>query len=334
MAEHKPFTGVDDRVKLSEAVPLEMPFTLNIFPSNICNFRCNYCAQSLGKDYLLKEYDFPQEQMAVEIVDRIVEQSKLFQGKYKLVSFMGHGEPLCNRKLPEMIHKIKQAGIAQRIDVITNASLLTREYADELIDAGLDVLRVSLQGVSAESYRKICGVKIDFEHFIGNLAYFYKNKRQCQVYVKTVDASLEEGEEARFYELFSPISDRIYIDRIKPVYAGVTYSEKENDLSQDRYGNLHTERFVCPQPFYMMSVWANGDVTPCDALYKACKLGNIQTNTLKEMWDSSEKKAFCRMQLEKKRKEYKACSKCCAPDDVSAKEDILDDDADQLIALF
>jgi len=334
MAESKPFTGVDDRVKLADVVPLNVPFTLNIFPSNVCNFRCTYCAQSLGKDYLLKKYDFPQEIMKMEILERIIEQSKEFGRKYKLVSFMGHGEPLCNRALAEMVHKVKEADIAERIDIITNASLLTPSYADQLIKAGLDVLRVSLQGISGGAYFKTCGVHIDFDKFVGNLSYFYHNKKQCKVYVKTVDTALEEGDEKRFFNIFGEICDRIYIDKVKPVYSGVQYSELERDLLQDRYGNVHEKRMVCPQPFYMLSVWANGDVTPCDALYKACFLGNVREQRLKDLWDSETKKQFCKMQLEKKRESHPACQKCCAPDDVASKEDILDNDADRLIQYF
>ncbi len=325
MAEIKPFTGVDDRVILADAIPLESPFTLNIFPSNICNFRCNYCAQSLGKDYLLKEYNFPQELMQMETIDKVIEQVKVWGIKFKLVSFMGHGEPMCNKKLPEMIKKIKQAEIARRIDVITNASLLNKEYADRLIDTGLDVLRVSLQGVSGETYKRICNVNLDFKKFVDNLTYFYNNRKQCKVYLKTVDVSLEKGEEKKFYDIFSPISDRVYIDKIKPVYDGVNYSDDIKDLSEDRYGNKHSTRLVCPQPFYMLSVWANGDVTPCDALYKACVLGNIKDNDLKDMWNSDLRRNFCRIHLQKKKDEHDACKKCCAPNDVASKEDVLDD---------
>lgn len=334
MAERKPFTGTDDRVRLADAIPLATPFTLNIFPSNICNFRCIYCAQSLGTEYLEKKYGFPQELMQMEVIDRIIEQSKEFDTRYKLVSFMGHGEPLCNRNLPEMITKIKDADIAERIDIITNASLLTREYTDKLIDAGLDVLRVSLQGVSAEAYWNTCGVHIDFEKFVDNLAYFYQNRKRCKVYVKTVDASLAKGEERKFYDIFEPICDRIYIDCIKPVYSGVEYSEKEKDLSLNRYGNAHERRFVCPQPFYMLSVWANGDVTPCDALYKAALLGNVKSGRLKDLWNNDKKRDFCKIQLEKKREYVPECQMCCAPDDVAAEEDVLDMEADRLVQLF
>ena len=37
-----PYANVENRVNLSQAVPLDTPFTLNIGPSGLCNFRCCY----------------------------------------------------------------------------------------------------------------------------------------------------------------------------------------------------------------------------------------------------------------------------------------------------
>lgn len=35
-----------NRVPLWEVAPREIPFSLGITPSDVCNFRCNYCNQS------------------------------------------------------------------------------------------------------------------------------------------------------------------------------------------------------------------------------------------------------------------------------------------------
>lgn len=334
MSEVKPFTGVDDRVKLADAVPLATPFTLNIFPSNVCNFKCRYCAQSLGSEVLRREYGLPPENMPLEIMELVVRQAAEFSNPFKLVSFMGHGEPLCNPDLPEMIGLVKRAGIAERVDIITNASLLTPDYSDRLLAAGLDVLRVSLQGVSSGAYWETSQVRLDFDAFCQNLSYFYQNKGTCKLYVKVVDAALGEGEESVFFDRFAPITDRMFIDRIKPVYSGVDYTESERDLSVDRYGKHHEKRLVCPQPFYMLSVWANGDVAPCDALYKACPLGNVKTSSLRSMWESEQKRSFCRLHLQGLREYDPACAKCCAPDDVQHEADVLDHDRETLLLKF
>lgn len=335
MSKIKPFTGVDDRVKLADTVPLDTPFTLNIFPSEICNFRCSYCAQSLGRKEISEQYGLGTELMNLQTARLIAEQSKKFSHKYKLVSMMGHGEPLCNKNLPQIIDIIKSADITDRIDVITNASLLTKEMADGLIDAGLDVMRVSLQGITSESYKSICGVNIDFEKIYSQLEYFYlKSAGRCKVYVKTMDISLKESQTEKFFRLFNNISDRMFIDKVKPVYDKVSYTDQQRDISTDRYGNPHKSRMVCPQPFYMLSVWTNGDVSPCDALYKANMLGNIYTSELIDMWNSQSNREFCIQQLKGKRFSHSRCSRCCAPDDVVHKEDILDDNCRELLLKY
>lgn len=334
MSEKKPFSGVDDRVRLADVVPLDTPFTLNLFPSNVCNFKCSYCAQSLGRTYLEREYQMKTEMMPLSMVEQIIDQSKEFSRPYKLISFMGHGEPLCNKEVPQMIKRIKQNGIADRVDIITNASLLTEQTADALIDAGLDVLRVSLQGITSESYYKTCGVKVDFEQFLSQLQYFYKNRGNCKLFVKTMNVTLNEGEPEKFYQIFDGCTDRMYIDQVKPVYQGVEYSDEACDLSENRFGYRHKKREVCAQPFYMLSVWPNGEVAPCDAIYKANSLGNIRTSTLLQMWNSNSLLEFRKLHLKCERNADTACKKCCAPDDVQLEADTLDRDRLEIVKRF
>jgi len=40
----------DNRSLLSEILPLKLPLSLNIEPTNLCNFRCVHCVQSFS-DY-------------------------------------------------------------------------------------------------------------------------------------------------------------------------------------------------------------------------------------------------------------------------------------------
>ena len=334
MSEIKAFTGVDDRVMLADSIPIKTPFTLNIFPTNTCNFKCSYCAQSLGLQQLQEDYNISSGNMTISIINKIVKQAEDFPDKFKLVSFMGHGEPLVNPNLIEMVKIIKQSGIAGRVDMITNGSLLTKKRSKQLISTGIDVIRISLQGISSKSYKRVSGIDIDFDEFLENLSYLYENKEQTQIFVKTMDVSLEKGEQEKFYNIFSMISDRMFIDKVKPVYDLVEYDETASDLSMDRYGERHDKRDVCPQPFYMLSVWPDGSVSPCDALYKACPLGNIETGNLSRMWQSETLRDFRIEQLKCARHMNRSCCRCCAPDDVIHKEDILDDSAEMLLKKF
>ncbi len=323
-AEIKPISGVEDRVRLADAIPLATPFTMNIFPTNACNFRCNYCAQSLGAKLLHDKYHFVYDTMSMDIFVKAIDQMKQFSEPFKLLSFMGHGEPLLHKALPEMIRMVREAGVAKRIEIITNGACLTHTLSEQLIDAGLSRLRVSLQGLSAKKYWEVSGVQIDFDAFVDELRYFYAIRNGSKLFVKIVDSSLEEGEEQSFYDLFGEFTDRMYIEHIKPVYDGVAYDTLPDEVTIDRYGNSHEKRIVCPLAFYMLALWPNGDVVPCDAIYKPVVLGNVQKDDLVEMWNGQSLRKFWRLQLEKQRVGYPGCDVCCAPDDVSHPLDVLD----------
>jgi len=333
MAEITPISGFNDRVKLADVLPLSTPFTLNVFPTNLCNFRCVYCAQSRGYEFLLSRYGMEKDTMTSETMEKIVEQCLEFEGRLKLLSFMGHGEPLINPKLPDMIRQADSAGIASRIEVITNCSLLTHTLSDELIKAGLTNIRISLQGVNADTYKKICGKKINYDAFLEEIRYYFTHKKMGGVFVKVMDIALADGEEQIFFNQFDGISDRMYIEQVKPVYQGVDIG-RDADTGIDRYGVHHTHRWVCPLPFFSLSVWPNGDVTPCDAIYKPVILGNVHTHTLLDIWNGEKRRNFLREQLAFRKNQLKGCKDCCAPDDVSHPLDVLDEDAERLRLLY
>jgi radical SAM protein with 4Fe4S-binding SPASM domain len=331
MAVIKPISGAEDRVPLAKAAPLASPFTLNVFPTNRCNFRCSYCAQSLGPAGLEKTYGMDKLSMELETMAHVVEQSKSF-APYKLLSFMGHGEPLLNRDLPKMISLASEAEIARRIEIITNASLLTRELADELIASGLTNLRVSLQGLDSDAYRKTCGVALDFDRFLERLEYFYTRKKPGMgLFIKIMDISLpEEGEEA-FYRIFDGMCDRMYVEHVQPVYHAVPVSAAAVTRAYDRYGNTHAPRKVCPLAFFSLAVWPDGGVQPCDAIYKPMPLGNVYSSVLSEMWNHETLRQFRIRLLHGEKEEMRGCAVCCAPDDVSHPLDVLDGNTEEII---
>ncbi|MCB8814156.1 radical SAM/SPASM domain-containing protein [Desulfosporosinus shakirovi] len=327
-SEIKPIYGID-RVKLADVIPLSTPFSVFVFPSTHCNFKCIYCGYSLGYPKMKEKYDFVPENMSMETYTKILEQLKEFPNKLKMLSLTGQGEPLLNKNVPLMVKLAKEANIAERIEIITNASLLTPEMSDGLIEAGLDTLRISMQGLSSEKYKEICGSNIDFEKFMENIKYFYRHKSNTNFFVKIMDVSLEGSEEEKFYQLFHDCSDRMYIEKMLPAYEGVEITLNMK-VDYDRYGRKHQKRAVCPLPFYMLGIFPNGDVEPCDTIYKPIVLGNVNHERLIRLWNGKELKKFWKMQLKKERCTNTGCASCCAPNDVAHPEDILDDDVDDL----
>ncbi len=322
MAEIKPLAGLE-RHRLKDVIPLRTPYVAYLFPTNLCNFRCEYCGHSLGLARMKQEYPFCAEEMSMETYQRTMDQLKEFPDQLNVISLTGHGEPLLNQNLPKMIAYAKKKEAARRIETISNASLLTHDLSDCLVEAGLDCIRISLQGLSSEKYQKICKKKIDFLKLIEEIAYLYQHRKQCKVFIKIMDLALEKGEEEKFYQLCDSISDRMYIERCQPVYSGVKRTE-QMECKVDRYGREHAKRMVCPLCFYMIGVHPNGDVAPCETIYKPITLGNVYQDTLLQMWNGEKNKEFQKMQLQRERFQNEGCRCCCAPDDVAHPEDELD----------
>lgn len=324
MADIKPGCGLE-REYLYKKIPLQSPFTLNIVTSTFCNFHCNYCVHSLS-DEKKKELGLIPQLMEWEIFEEIAEQIAEFSVMPKSVFLYGVGEPLCNPELEKMVGYLKNKYPQIPVSFISNGALLDEKRSLSLIDAGLDILRISIQGLSDENYKKTCRANILFDEMIQKIKFFYEHKKQCKLYVKIIDTALKIGEEEKFYQLFGDISDRMFVEKCMPIFEGVKYSEEiKQRVIKDRYGNEHPPRIVCPMTFFTLSVMPDGEVRPCDNLKCACKLGNIQESSLYHIWNSDILRNFWKMQLENRRVENRVCRECVAPDDVSHKEDELDD---------
>lgn len=319
-----------DRVPLKDHIPLETPFSAYIFPTNRCNFRCAYCAHSLGNQGFQAQYGFPPETMSMETYRRTVDQLAEFPQKLKTLSLTGQGEPLLHPHLPEMIAYAREKGVSERIEFMSNGALLRPDLSRALVDAGLDGIRISLQGLSSAKYAEICGAELNFDRFVEQIAWLYVHKKQCEVFVKILDIALEPGEDSRFFELFAPIADRVYIEQCRPVYDGVSATE-DIPTEADRYGRPHRHRAVCPLCFFMLGIFPNGDVYPCETIYRPEYLGNVYRDRLTNLWNSEKLRSFWRMQLEGGKGKNPGCARCCAPDDVSHPEDELDGSARELL---
>ncbi|MBP3857746.1 MAG: radical SAM protein [Ruminiclostridium sp.] len=325
----KPLVGLQ-RVPLHEHIPLDTPFSVYIFPTNHCNFRCNYCSHSLSLPQFKEQYGFAPETMSMDIYKASIDQLTEFPGRVKTISLTGQGEPLVNPELPQMVAYAKERNAANRIEFMSNGALLTEERSAALVDAGLDCIRISLQGLSTEKYKKVCGSNVDFERFVEQITWLYRHKKQCEVFVKIMDIALEKGEDEKFYKMFTPIADRVYIEQCRPVYSGVASTEGISTKA-DRYGHEHTHRTVCPLCFFMLGIFPNGDVYPCETIYRPELLGNVKNDRLTDMWNSDKMHEFQMQQLTEGKNANPRCALCCAPDDVSQPEDVLDNYSHEIL---
>jgi molybdenum cofactor biosynthesis enzyme MoaA len=202
-----------DRQILHEIVPLDTPLVVDIHMHHYCNFLCNYCAMSVNPEQLEKTA-YKLGSMNMELFTLIVQQLHDFPRKIKMITMEGFGEPTIHPNIVDMVRLLHDSGVTDKIQMITNGSMLNPQFNEALINAGLGELRISLQGLNEKKYLQISNAKINWDEFYENICHFSRIRKTCTLKVKIVDTVLEIGDDEKFYALFGNICDAVSIEHI------------------------------------------------------------------------------------------------------------------------
>ena len=329
----------ENRTCLADVLPLTAPYTIYIEPTKICNFKCFYCMHSTRDmvDGIFSQTGYKTNNIDESLFDKIVKEIMEFPVEPKRIVFSGLGEPLCNKKLPEMISKLRQANFTGRIDMITNGALLNKALSDRLITAGVSRIQISLQGINGDQYEKNCGYKMDYEKFVDELTYLYSNKQDTSIFIKIIDALVDNKEDKdKFFVTFEPICDTIFIEHL------IVLQQEMGDHNGivDKTKNFNNEEFksrdVCPVTTYHLQISAEGYTFPCPVpgLPTKFSLGNVNETTLLQIWNGAKRKGLIRSHLMKNKNKMEVCGTCFACAAVLDENENLDDRAHELLKLF
>jgi len=324
-----------NREPLRNIIPLNTPFTIFIEPTRLCNFKCFYCLHStrgiVGGE--LDKTGYKLKNMEMELYEKILRDMQKFPQKPKRIVYSGLGEPLINNNLPEMIKMAKAMKIAERLDVLTNASLLTEKLTDDLISSGVTRIQISLQGLSSQKYKDVSNIDLDYHKFIENIKYLYNNRKQCKVFIKIIDALLENDEDKDgFFKVFGEMSDQIYIEHLITLQHQMGNHNGKADDSKNLNNEPVIYRNVCPVIFYMLQIDVDGNVFPCpvSGLPKYFSIDNIKLQDLNEIWKGETRRAFLLNHLKLHRDRIPVCNSCNACSCVLDKNEYLDDYAEEI----
>ena len=140
MAKVEPLADSKGRTRLADVIPIVTPFSLYIFPTIRCNFRCVYCAQSLSGNIFADKYPHMASGagfMNLELFRKVLNQAKDFPSRFRLVSLTGQGEPLLHPELPRMVAEIKEADITERIEFIGDKDMANDTKGTRPVNEGL-----------------------------------------------------------------------------------------------------------------------------------------------------------------------------------------------------
>lgn len=328
-AEIKPRINLEGRTPLQDVIPLSTPFVLFIDPASKCNFQCTFCPT--GDRELIKSTGRFQGVLDFEIFKKIIDELSLFPEKIKVLRMYKDGEPLLNKNLAKMIEYAKLSGNVPYIDTTTNGTLITPERMGPIIDAGLDKINISVDGMNVETYQKFTKFDFKFNEFLENIKWLYANKNNCEIVIKIPRELIINAQEQEFYDTFGNYCDRIFIENFAPCWPVFDIEERTGiKITEGIYQQPITPTDTCPYIFYAMSVNAGGEVSSCFLDWeRKLIVGDASKQTIQEIWNSDAFNNLRIQHLEGRRMENPICSQCgqlshCLPDNIdSYRNDLL-----------
>lgn len=306
-----------NRKPLHTLLPLDAPLSLFIDPSDICNFKCEFCFQH--------HINYSGQIMDKSLFEKIINDMKEFDSPFKMVHLNGFGEPLINPAIFDFIRILKEENVAEIVSITTNASLLDKEKAEKLISAGLDKIHISIYALEDEGYFKFSNAKVSFNNIYENIKYLYSIKSKCHIHIKIAGDYFSDQEKKHFLNLFESISDTMFIDSAINAWPGL----KVVDDTQNHMYGMGNENRICPMPFYQLVIHSNGKISPCCNEYQQKLIvGDIYKDSLKEIWNGEKINKLRRNILKNTIPQKCVCNyceypKCGATVDITPYRDML-----------
>lgn len=121
--------------------PVGRPMKAMVEVIRACNLRCPLCPVGNGQ---AEHY----ANMSPKLFQKIV---SALAPTVSLISLYNYGEPLLHPEIATLVRIAHHAGI-ERVDITSNGTILPQGVEDALVAAGLDSIRISVDGATQNSY--------------------------------------------------------------------------------------------------------------------------------------------------------------------------------------
>lgn len=216
-----------------------------------------------------------------------------------------------NPNIVEMVSYAKDKGI-KNVAFLSNGERLNPNLTEELVNAGLDWISISFDGMG-EVYNRIRKPAI-FEETVEKIKYikYYREKiksRKPLIRIQSVHSAIR-GEESKFLESWEGIADRVNF------IADQKRSVNEKDYRHDPY-------YICPSPWQRMCISWDGKVVQCYGDYMEGNiLGNVKEKSLKEIWHNKPFNELRELMKTGRRLVTKPC-RTCSDGGITEEEEVI-----------
>jgi radical SAM protein with 4Fe4S-binding SPASM domain len=272
------------------------PF-VHIETTNVCNARCTMCSYPI----MQRQKGYMSDEIYAKTLEDCVDLG------VRDVNLQFLGEPLLDRKICERVRAAKQSGF--RVQMVTNASTLDESMGRGLLAAGLDELRISMDGFAESTYEGI-RVGLKFERVKQNILGFLELSSRCngskpRIVMTFVGLPENQNESREFSDFWRGKVDLVLITQARD-WAG--------QLPLPQLGATYTTKLPLPPCNHLweeMIVLYDGRVTVCCESYDGQILvGNVAKHSLKDIWVGPEYQRLRNLHREGRACQIPHCSTC------------------------
>lgn len=241
----------------------EKPLYISVEVNTYCNLKCKMCPSNF--------YTKNKQDITRQTLDRLVSECK----KIGLPSILLTGEPLMSPYFKEILTKIKSIGAVDNF-LITNGTLLDQEAINLLIDCQFERCYFSLDAAFPETYKRIRGADLNLVE--SNIKQLLETRKEHNSVLPLVRVSfVKQPDNINEMEQF--------LDKWKDKVDIIDFQELIDYSEIEELKEFPEVEYRCSAPFTTLSVNCEGDIFPCCTAYtKYLKLGNINENSLMDVW--------------------------------------------------
>ena len=274
------------RVPLLDLIRTQFPFVLpdarvppqvTVEFTNVCNLKCIYCTNPLGLR--------PRGFMSVETFSRLVRGIR--ECGVNRVRVIGNGEPTLHPDFTRFVSELARS--TRYVSVLTNGQWRSEEVFYAMLNAPVDLIEISVDGMTEEDYEKsrIGGC---FNKLLRNLRQLQGAKRELRA-SSLINIRLMLRPSQRAVEKQLITYWREYADAVMPQYV---LKRPQLNYDEDVYIGFHLDAQTYPKcslPFKDLGVNWNGEVPLCAGSATQIGppgliLGTINHHSLRELWNS------------------------------------------------
>tara|TARA_B100000686_G_C16773178_1_gene966579 strand:- start:304 stop:1485 length:1182 start_codon:yes stop_codon:yes gene_type:complete len=292
----------------------DWPSTLVLDITNRCNAKCLWCPQPE-----LEELGA----MKMELFRKIIDD---YSQRGGIVRFGTFGEPLMDKKFTDKVRYLKQYQSIYKIELVTNGYFLNEKITPVLLENGVDV-EISLDELVKETFEHV--KKMSYDVVRKNVLQFLEANDRMSKPVKVnfrVKSSMNRAETLD-HEFFHELSRHKCTMELTPMdedslanwagrfdkeafyksHLGETTSVENRSYKQYNKSNPSP----CNQLWKWLVVYWDGKVVMCCVdMFATTPLGNLNENTVAEVWNGKTLHNFRKQMIRRKRFDIPLCQDC------------------------